>query len=57
MDSENILIRGFQLFDCMIDIVLNFGFCHDIAILKMANLDKVDDIDIKPTIIFVFISF
>ena len=57
MNSENISIQGFQLLDGSIAIVLTFGFCHDIAILKMAKFDKVDDIDIEPTIIFAFISF
>ena len=57
MNNENISIQGFQLFDGLIDIVLTFGFCHDIAILKMANFEKVDDIEMEPTPTLVFISF
>ena len=41
-------IQGFRLSDSSIDIVLTFGFGHDIVILKMAIFDKVDYIDIDP---------
>ena len=45
------MIQRFQLFDCLIDIVLTFGFGLDITILKMAIFDEVDYIDIEPVLI------
>ena len=39
-----------QFVDGLINIVLTFGFGHDIAILKMAIIDKVDYIDIEPVL-------
>ena len=47
-NSENIFNTGFWLFDGSINIVLTFGFSHDITILKLAIFDKVDYIDIEP---------
>ena len=44
-------LHGIRLFDSSIDIVLTFGFGHDIAILKMAIFDKVDDIETEPALV------
>ena len=51
------LIQGFQLFDSLIDIVLTFGFGHDIAILKMAIFNKVDYIDLEPALMYIDICY
>ena len=52
--GENTSDSGFRLFDCSIDIMLTFEFGHDICtrILKMAIFDKVDDIEIKPALVW-----
>ena len=41
-------IQGFRLFDSAIDIILTFGFGHDIVILKMAIFVNSSYIDIEP---------
>ena len=47
-------IPGFRLFDGSINIMLTFEFRHDICtcILKMAIFDKVDNIEIKPALVW-----
>ena len=44
------LLKGFQLFDIPIDIVLTFEFCIDITIWEMTIFDKVDYIRIEPAL-------
>ena len=46
------LMQGFRLLGSLIDIVLTFEFGHNLLILKMAILDKVDNIEIEPALIY-----
>ena len=43
-------IQSFWLFDSSIDILVTFEFSHDVIILKMSIINKVDSIGIKPTL-------
>ena len=43
-------IQGFRLSNTSIDMVSTLGSVHDITILKMAIVDKVDYIDIEPAL-------
>ena len=51
------LIQGFRLFDSSIDTVSTFEFGHDITILKMVYLDKVDQVEIEPALIHMLYFF
>ena len=43
--------RIFSIQGSLVDIVLTFGFGHDILILKMTIFDEVDYIDIEPALV------
>ena len=43
--------RIFSIQGSLVDIVLTFGFGHDILILKMTIFDDVDYIDIEPALV------
>ena len=51
------LMQGFRLLGSLIDIVLTFEFGHNLLILKMVILDKVDNIEIEPALRLIRIPY
>ena len=49
-NERKLSVKGFWLFNILIDIVLTFEFCHDITVWKMTIFDKGNYFEMEPAL-------